>query len=228
MPTPLVLRAVPLLAGVLLVACSDTAAGPIPDEPPLAVDPASESVSGPLTDATSAPAVGAGPHEVSLIADFGPLPDGSGNAIVETVWTVDADGTRQLLVDTPVGPAARHVMTDDEHWWWIDPAAREAVVDAEWVHFDLRRTAEVGGALPEVVSEARVPLPPPGEIVVGDFVAGHEVLAVEVVNQDEVNLTVAGVDRPVVHRRRTLPAGTTVAVPAGAVDVGDLPDVLGW
>jgi hypothetical protein len=225
-PIPLVLRAVPLLAGGLLVACSDTAAGPIPGEPPLAVDPASESVPGPPTDATTAPAVGAGPHEVSLIADFGPLPDGSGNAVVETVWTVDADGTRQLLVDTPAGPAAHHVMTDDEHWWWLHPSTRQTVADAEWVHVDLRAVEQVGAELPEVVAEARVPLPPPGELVAGQVVAGHEVLAVQVVDRDEARLTVAGIERPVVHRRRTLAEGTTVAVPAGAVDLADIPDLL--
>lgn len=216
----------PVLAAVLLAACSDPAAVPLPgDPPPPAVDPASGPGAEPQIDA-AAPAVPAEPYEVSLIADFGPLPDGSGNAVVETVWTVDADGTRQLLIDTPAGPAARHVITDDEHWWWLHPSTRPTVVDAEWVHVDLRQVEQVGAELPEVVAEARVPVPPPGEIVAGQVVAGHEVLAVEVVDGDEARLTVAGIERPVVHRRRALPEGTTVAVPTGAVDLADLPDLL--
>lgn len=218
-------RAVPLLLALLLAACSDRAAVPLPSAPPpAAADPASEPVADEPPDD---PAEG-GPYEVSLTADFGPLRDGSGDAVVETVWTVDASGTRQMLVDTPAGPAARHVMTDDEHWWWLDPTVRGTVVDAEWVHFDLGRIEQAGAVLPEVVAEARVPLPAPGEILVGQTVAGHEVLAVEVVDRDEVLLTVAGVERPVVHARRALPAGTTVDIPDGAVDVSDLPDVLRW
>lgn len=224
MPVRLV---VPLLVASLLAACSDPAAVPSPDEPPPpSVDPASAPAAEPHTERAAAPAIGTEPYEVSLIADFGPLPDGSGDAVVETVWTVDAYGRRQLLIDTPAGPAARHVMTDDEHWWWLHPSTRRTVADAEWVHVDLREVDEVGGELPEVVAEARVPLPPPGEIVAGQLVAGHEVLGVEVVDRDEARLTVAGIERPVVHRRRRLPADTAVKVPAGAAELADLPDLF--
>ena len=73
-----------------------------------------------------------------------------------------------------------------------------------------------------------MPLPDPGGIRVGQIVAGHEVLAVDVVGHDEVHLTVAGIERPVVHRRRMLSPGTTLEFPEGAVDVADLPDVLRW
>ena len=38
------------------------------------------------------------------------------------------------------------------------------------------------------------------------------------------NLTVAGIERPVIHRRRPLSAGATVELPAGAVELTDLPD----
>ena len=49
---------------------------------------------------------------------------------------------------------------------------------------------------------------------------------VDAIGEGEVHLTVAGVERPVVLRRRALPPGTTVDVPAGAVDVRELPDHL--
>jgi hypothetical protein len=78
------------------------------------------------------------------------------------------------------------------------------------------------------VAEARRPPPQPRDIAVGHVVAGREVLAVHVVDPDEVHLTVAGIDRPVALRRRGLPAGTTVEVPTGAVDVADVADVLRW
>ena len=195
-------------------------AGPAPRA---AADPA-----GARTAVTEAIDVSAGPHEVTVTADFGALPDGSGNAVVETSWTVDAAGTTHVVVDTPAGVAEQHVMTEHEHWWWIHPSAREAIVDAEWVHFDLRAIDEVGGALPDLVAEARAAVPHPGELAVGHAIAGHEVLAVEVVDDDEVRLRMDGIERPVRHRRRALPAGTVVEIPAGAVDVADLPDVLRW
>lgn len=220
------LRKLPVvLAAVLVTACGAGDAGPAPGaaaRPTL--DPA--ATAGP--DAPPAAVVGDGAYEVSLVADFGPRSDGSGDAVVETVWTVDAAGTRRLVVDTPAGFAAHHVMTDDEHWWWLDPGVRETIADAEWIRFDLRQIEAVGGELPEIVAEARIPLPDPGGIRVGQIVAGLEVLAVEVVSDDEARLTVAGIERPVVHRRRALPAGTILDPPRDAVDVADLPDVLRW
>ena len=218
-----------IAVAVVLGACSTGATGPSRTAPARpAPDPASGTA--PDVDPTEPgrPAHRDGPYEVTLVADFGPLPDGSGDAVVETTWTVDATGTRSLVVDTPAGFAARHVMTDDAHWWWLDPTVRETIADAEWVHFDLRQVEAVGGRLPAIVTEARVPLPDPGGIRVGQIVAGHEVLAVDIVSDDEVHLTVAGVERAVVHRRRPLPARTRVQVPDGAVDVADLPGVLRW
>lgn len=221
-----------VLAALLLASCGAGIAAPEPAPPPApAADPAARADPddpGAETAESGPSGVGDGAYEVTLVADFGPLPDGSGDAVVETVWTVDAAGTRSLVVDTPAGFAAHHVMTDDEHWWWLDPTVRETIVDAEWIHFDLHAIDEVGGELPAIVAEARVPLPDPGGIRVGQIVAGHEVLAVDVVGADEVHLTVAGIERAVVHRRRTLPAGTTIEPPDDAVDVADLPDVLRW
>jgi hypothetical protein len=216
-----------VLAAALLTSCS-TSAGSAPEAPaPPAADPAAGAPPADSPPAAPGPDRG-GAHEVVLVADFGPLPDGSGDAIVETRWTVDVSGTRSLVVDTPAGVAVHHVLTDDEHWWWLDPTVRETIADAEWIHFDLHEVEAVGGELPEIVAEARVPLPEPGDIVVGQIVAGHEVLAIEEVDDDEVHLTVAGIERAVVHRRRDLPAGTTIERPDGAVDVADLPEVLRW
>lgn len=222
-----VLRAIALALVTSLVAgCATSpagpAAGPVPPGP--AVDPAGASTS----ETTGPLRVSDGPHEVTVVADFGPLPDGSGDAVVETTWTVDAAGTIRFVIDTPAGVAEEHVMTEDEHWWWLSPSVRDTIADAEWIRFDLPAIAEAGGELPEIVADARAAVLQPGEIEVGHTVAGHEVLAAEVVSDDEVHLTVEGVERPVVHRRRALAAGTTLDLPVGAVDVIDLPDVLRW
>lgn len=219
-------RAVLLVAGALLLtACARTAAAPPPAEGrPGPVDPAGSApdVDEPLVD------VPAGPHEVSLVADLGPLPDAPGRAVVSTTWTTDADGTVRFAIDTPAGLADQHVFTDDEHWWWLHPEVRRTTVDAAWIHFDLHAVAQAGRELPDVVRDARQPPPQPHEVAVGDVVAGREVLAVEVVGADDVRLTVAGIEQPVVLTRRALPRGITVDVPSGAVDVGDLPEVLRW
>lgn len=214
-----------LAGGLALAACSTSAAAPGADlapPPTVEVDPPSAPGTGPSDD------VGAGPHEVNLVADLGPLPDGSGRAVVTTTWTTDAAGTVRFAIDTPAGLAAQHVLTEDEHWWWLHPEARAVVADAEWVHFDLPVIESVGGELPDLVAEARLPPPRPDGWSVGEVVAGREVLQVEVVDADEVHLTVAGVERPVVHRLRPLPASTRIDLPTGAVDVADLPDVLRW
>ncbi len=220
-------RAVPfVLACLLLAACGGSAGGQPPGAAPGHRGP--DPAGAPAPDVAPEPDPAAGPHEVSVVLDLGPLPDGSGGAVVTTTWTVDAAGTTRLVVDTPAGVTERHVMTEDEHWYWIVPAARGTLVDAEWIHFDLRAIDEVGGVLPESIVEARGPVPQPGEIVVGDPIAGQRVVEVEVVGDDEVRLGLVGVERPVVHRRRALPAGTAVEIPTGAVDVSDLPDVLRW
>lgn len=221
-----VLAAVFALAGCGAVANGPIGGGGPSTEPRAEADPAAGA---PSTDhrpgGPSAPA-GGGAHEISIVADFGPLPDGSGDAVVETTWTVDAHGTRRLVVDTPSGVAEHHVMTDDEHWWWLGPEVRATIVDAEWIHFDLAAIEDVGGELPEVVAEARSVVPPPPDIVPGHLLAGRQVLAAHVVSDDEVQLVVDGVERPVVHRRRLLPEGTTIELPTGAVDVRDVPGVL--
>lgn len=227
-PRPIPLGPCVALAAVLLLgACSASAAGPsadpVPRAPARTVDPvgANRPEPDPVAEV-------AGAHEIALVADFGPLPDGSGRAVVETTWTRDATGTIRFAIVTPAGLAEQHVLTDAEHWWWLSPEVRGTIADAEWIRFDLAAVEEVGGELPDIVVEARRPPPQPHEIAVGDVVAGREVLAVEVVGDDEVHLTVAGVERPVIHVRRPLALGTTIDLPTGAVDVADLPGVLRW
>lgn len=214
------------VAPLVLAGCAGGSDGPAAAPP--ATRPTADPAGAPSPETADVPDATDGPHEVSVVADFGPLPDGSGNAVVTTSWTVDAAGTTDFVVDTPAGVADRHVMTEDEHWWWVNPEVRETVADAEWIHFDLRAVEEAGGALPDLIAQAREAVLHPGDIDVGHTFAGHEVLAADVVDQDEVHLTMAGVERPVVHRRRALPDGTTVEIPSGAVDVSDLPDVLRW
>jgi hypothetical protein len=224
-------RCVALVAALVLTACSTSAATPSPTAPS-EVDPGSGSSSAPPAsssdDPSSASSAVDGPHEVALVADFGPLPDGSGRAVVEATWTTDGDGTVHFVLDTPAGITDQHVLTADEHWWWLHPEARRTIADVEWIHFELDVIAEVGGALPDVVVDARQPPPQPHGIAPGDVVAGHEVQAVDAIGEDEVHLTVAVIERPVVLRRRALPPGTSIDVPVGAVDVRELPDHLRW
>ena len=215
-----------VLASLVLAACGGSAGGQAPGA--VQGQPAPDPAGAPAPDVAAQPDPTARAHEVSLVADLGPLPDGSGNAVVTTTWTIDAKGTTQVVVDTPAGVAERHVMTEGEHWYWIAPTLRGTFVDAEWIHFDLRAIEGVGGALPEPIAEARQAVPQPGEIAVGDAIAGHRVLEVEAVGDDEVRLTMDGIEQPVVHRRRALPAGTVIQLPTGAVDVSDLPDALRW
>jgi len=216
-------RCAALAAALVLTACSAGSAAPTPRvPPPSAVDPASGPSPEPASDLPT------GPHEIALVADLGPLPDGSGRAVVETTWRTDRAGTVHLAVDTPAGLAEQHVGTADEHWWWLHPEVRRTVADAEWVRFDLDAVEEAGGELPALVVAARQPPPQPDEVAPGDVVAGREVLAVEAVGDDEVQLTVTGIEQPVVLRRRPLRPGTVVAVPSGSVDVRDLPDLLRW
>lgn len=218
-------RAVALaVTTLLLTGCAGRGSAAPPAAEPREADPAG----GPAPEPDGPVDVADGPHEVRLVADLGPLPDGSGDAVVETIWTTDGSGTRRLVVDTPAGIAEQHVMTEDEHWWWLSPAVRETIADAEWIHFDLPAIEAAGGELPPLVARARAAASQPGDIAVGDTVAGLEVLAAEAVSDDEVHLTMAEVARVVVHRRRALPAGTTIERPIGAVDVADLPDVLRW
>ncbi|MCO8128458.1 hypothetical protein NHL50_14700 [Acidimicrobiia bacterium EGI L10123] len=217
------LRCAALAAALVLTACSSgSAASTSRVPPPSAVDPASEPALDPASDPPT------GPHEIALVADLGPLPDGSGRAVVETTWRTDGAGTVHLAIDTPAGIVEQHVGTADEHWWWLHPEVGRTVADAEWVRFDLDAVAAAGGELPDVVVEARQPPPQPDGIGPGDAVAGREVLAVEVVGDDEVHLTVAGIERPVLLRRRPLRPGTIVAVPSGSVDLRELPALLRW
>lgn len=217
------LRRAALAVALCLTACTADAAAPPPTRPgPSPTDPPSSSAPAP----DPAPADGA--HEVTFVADLGPRRDGPGRAVVETTWTTDGDGTVRVAVDTPVGLVEQHVFTDDEHWWWLHPEARQTVADAEWIHFDLDAIAAVGGELPDVVREARLPPPLPLEVGVGSQLAGLEVLAVEVVDDDHVRLTLDGVERAAVLRRRSLPGSHRVRQPTGAVDVTDLPGVLRW
>lgn len=215
------------VSALLLAGCAGpgSAAAPAgPAAPAPEVDPA-----GRAAPDTAAPAdLADGPHEVRLVADFGPLPDFSGDAVVETIWTTDGSGTRSLVIDTPAGITEQHVMTEDEHWWWLSPEVRETIADAEWIHFDLAAIEAVGGELPPLVADARAAARQPGDIAVGDTIAGLEVLAADVVSDDEVHLTMSEVERAVVHRRRALPPGTRIELPVGAVDVADLADVLRW
>ena len=216
-------RCAALAAALVLTACSTSSATPVRAPSPAAVDPASGPAPQP-----SASSSADGPHEVALVADLGPLPDGAGRAVVETTWTTDGSGTVRLVIDTPAGIAEQHVLTADEHWWWLHREARRTIVDAEWIRFDLAAIEAAGGELPDVVVEARQPPPQPGQIAPGDVVAGREVHAVEAIGDDEVHLTVTGIEQPVVLRRRALRPGTTIAVPTGAVDLEELPDRLRW
>jgi len=190
--------------------------------------PADEVSSVPtVTEAAGAPARAAlvEPYELVLAIDLGPLPDGSGPTLVEVCLTVVGERSR-YVVDTPAGAVVDHVMTADEHWWWIIPEARETVVRAEWIHFDVAAVEAAGATLPAPVAEARARLPTPAEVRVGDLLAGGEVLAVETRTPGEARLRVEDVPVPVVLRRRVLPATTTVEIPEAAVDVRDLADAL--
>lgn len=209
-----------ILAALVLASCAAAPAAE-PDQPvvhPTGIDPPSATGAEPGDVA----------HEIVVVADLGALPDGSGRAVVTTTWTTDAAGTVRFAIETPAGLAEQHVHTATEHWWWMPPPVRPAIVEAEWIRFDLDEVAAAGGTLPDVVAAARRPPPELHDLTVGDEVAGRAVLAVEVVRDDEIHLTVAGIERPVIHRRRALPASTRIDRPAGAVDVADLPGALPW
>jgi len=202
----------------LLAACGD-AAEPRPVEPAAAPapDPAAAR-SGPRPEAVE------GPVEVALTIPAGRLPDGTLAEVSLTLTT--AGERRELVVDTPAGVVERHVMTEEEHWWWITPLARD-VVDVAWVHVVLAEVEELGGDLPEPVADARASLPEPGDLDVGSVLAGYEVLDVERIGPDEERIALDGLEDPAVLRRRALPAGTTVELPADAVPLRDLPALLG-
>lgn len=222
-----------LVAAVLLLAaCADD------DPPALAADevrrrpdPASAPVGGTVDD----PADGAGspdpfparradgPVEVVLEIPVGELPDGTDGTV--TVRSVAAGGRREVVVDTPAGVVDRHVFTDDEHWWWITPLARD-VVDVEWVHLDRDDLERAGDGLPGPVADARVALPEPGDVRAGMLLADHQVVAVRRVGPDEDRIEVEGLDGVVVLRRRALPAGHQVEVPERATPLRDLPELL--
>jgi hypothetical protein len=207
-------RARPLLALVLAAAagCGGT------ETATLAAPPAPPDV---VARGPAAPP----PHEVTITIEIGQLPDGSDVAVVlrETV----AGDRRHVVIETPEGTVDQHVVTDDEHWWWIAPAVRTAVLDAEWIHIDVAEVERAGATLPDLVLDARRPLPRPEELRVGDEVAGYEVVAVEVLGPDHARAEVDGIGGPVVVRRRALPAGTTVELPRGATPMREVPALLG-
>lgn len=164
------------------------------------------------------------PHEIEITIRIGRLPDGTDVAVVlrETV----AGDRRHVVIETPEGVVDQHVVTDDEHWWWIAPALRAAVLDAEWVHLDVAEVERAGATLPDLVLDARRPLPGPEELQVGDRVAGYEVVALERLGPDHARAEVDGIDGPVVVRRRSLPAGTTVELPRDATPAREVPALL--
>jgi len=203
----------------LLAAC----AGPDPAPPP-APSAARRPDPAAARGATPAPEAAQAPWEVVLTIPAGR--DAGGDPVEITVRATTAGPRRELVVDTPAGVVERHVMTDDEHWWWITPLARD-VVDVEWVHLDLAEVDRVGGELPEPVADARAMLPEPGEVAVGSVLAGRQVLRVDRVGPDEERITVADLDDPVRLRRRRLPAGTEVDLPPGATPLRELPQRVG-
>jgi len=224
-------RAALVAATLALTACG---AGAAP--PPAAVQPPAPSpdpASSPAPDPASSPSPDASPArpageeqavEITLEIPVGRLPDGTDGAV--TVRAVTAGERRELVVDTPAGVVDRHVMTDDEHWWWITPAARE-VVDVEWIHIDLREVEAIGGDLPGPVADARAMLPAPGEVEVGTVLGGREVRAVDRVGPDEDRVVVAGLDEPVVLRRRVLREPVTIEPPREATSLRELADRFG-
>ncbi|HEX4903387.1 MAG TPA: hypothetical protein VFV42_11295 [Acidimicrobiales bacterium] len=202
------------VAALLLGACA-------PDDPPAAAAPAPE-VDPPRAAARAAAADGA--IETTLSIPVGTAGDGTLLEVV--VRSVEAGERRLVAIDTADGRIDQHVVTPREHWWWIVPAAREAVGGIEWIHVDVAQVEAAGEPLPDVVADARVPLPGPGELEVGTRVAGYEVVAVERVGEDEDLVTLAGLDEPARLRRRSLPASTRIDLPDDAVELTDLPDLL--
>lgn len=189
--------------------------------PPAAADPADPP---PASDPVAPTGPVAGAVELRLTIPVGTSPDGDELAV--EIRSVEAGGRRHVVIDTPDGLVDQHVVTDDEHWWWIPPLARPAIGEVTWIHIDLADVEAVGGSLPDVVADARARLPEPGEIEAGTTVAGHRVVEVERVSSDEDRLVLDGIDGTVRLRRRELPADTVVGVPSEATELADLPDAV--
>lgn len=212
---------------VLVLVAAGCGGGPDPaplGAPPGPVDAVPAAPAPPPAEPRGEPAATDAPHEIEITIEIGRLPDGTDVTVVlrETV----AGDRRHVVIETPEGIVDQHVVTDDEHWWWIAPALRATVLDAEWVHLDVAEVERAGATLPAVVRDARQPLPGPEELQVGDRVAGSEVVALERLGPDHVRAEVDGVRGPVVVRRRSLPAGTTVELPSGATPVREVPALL--
>lgn len=198
-----------------------------------ALDPAGPAAAG-GTGPAPVPAVpaerGARPYEVVLTADLRELAAGrpdAGLGLIETRQVVAGDRT-QLVISAGGTVLDQHVTTPDEHWLWVQPELRHDVVEAEWVHLDVAAVEGAGGQLPRHVAAARGRMPGPDEVRVGDDVGGYEVLDVEALpDGGAVRLTVSDLPVPLTLRRRALPATTTVELPRGAVDLRELPGLLG-
>lgn len=219
LPTP-----IPVVVALLAVA---GACGTPPDPPrdaPAAL--ASPAADGPDEVRADPPGPDEAAHELTLTLPAGVLPDGTEGAVV--IRSVAAGDRREVVVETPAGVVDHHVVTADQHWWWIPPAAREAGIAAEWVRIDVAAVERAGGELPDLVADARVPLPAPGDVRAGTDLAGREVLDVEHVGPDEDRLHLAGLERPAVLRRRALPPGTRIEPPQRATSLQDLPDAVRW
>lgn len=197
---------------------SDAPPADLPSDPRAVVEPAGTP--------TASDAVHEPPHELVLVTDIAAVrPGHQGEMEVRHVVVGDR---RRVTIELVGDVKDEHVVTADEHWWWLHPEVRRAVaVDIEWVHIDIGAVAEIGRELPAPVAEARAPLPEPDAVEIGDVIGGREVLDVERVGDDEVRLTVADLSVPVVLRRRALPADTIVEIPSGAAELRDLADALG-
>lgn len=206
------------LAALALPACAGEPPATARPVAPRRADPP-RSPAGERGEPGSSPAV-----EVTLAIPVGTSPDGVALEVV--IRSVEAGGRRRVAIDTPAGTVDQHVVTEDEHWWWIPPLAREAVGAVEWIHLDVDEVEAAGAELPDAVVDARVPLPAPGTIRPGTRVAGYEVVAVESVGAREDRITLAGLDEPARLRLRHLPASTVVEPPIGAVELTDLPDAV--
>lgn len=227
-------RLVALAAVALLLAGCGTAGarsssddtGPAGSDRP-AVDPAA------ARDPAAAPDARVGdagpPHELRLTGDLRDLAAGradADDAVVE-VRVVEAGGRSHVTTSVGGRVVDQHVATADGHWMWIPPELRPGLVDAEWVHLDVGALEDAGLPLPRNVAAARGRAPTPGEVEVGDVVGGMEVLEVEPLAGDAVRLRLVDVPVPMTLRRRPLPEGTEVELPDDAVDVRDVPGLLG-
>lgn len=226
-------RLAALVAPVLLLAgCGIGPAGSVAPAAAKARShrPMADPAAGPGTSEAQRPAPDEDqPHELVLSGDLRHLaagrPDAT-DAVVEL--RVVVAGSRSHVTTSVGGQILdQHVVTADAHWLWIPPDLRGAVVDAEWLRLDVAAIEDAGLPLPRHVAAARVPVPAPDDVEIGDLVGGMEVLEVEPLTGHAVRLTMAGVPVPMTLRRRSLPAGTEVELPAGAVDAREVPDLLG-